>query len=542
MTLSSGLKRVPLLKSYSQRSSFGIVPPPAHVRWKRSLWTPYKGVRKMATAATAPSIDSNVSSFVARKQKLLINGKWVEAASGKTFASYNPATGEVLANVAEGDREDIDRAVKAARAAFETGPWSKVSPAARGKKIWKLADLIEKHLEEFAQIESLDNGKPLAIARVADVPLAVDLFRYMSGWTTKIEGQTLSTSQLGSDYFAYTLREPVGVVGQIIPWNFPLLMAAWKLGPALATGCTVVLKPAEQTPLSALRLGELIEEAGFPPGVVNIVTGYGETAGAALAAHWDVDKVAFTGSTEVGKLVVQAAAGNLKKVSLELGGKSPNIVFGDADLETAIPGAANAIFFNHGQCCCAGSRLYVQKKIFDEVVDGVTRQAKEIKVAEGFSPESQMGPLVSEEQMNRVLGFLEAGEADGVKTVVGGNRVGDRGYFVEPTVLTGARPGMKVVDEEIFGPVVCAIPFDELDEVATQMNQTTYGLAGAIWTEDVGKAHRLARAMKAGTVWINCYNIFDAALPFGGYKQSGWGREMGREAVELYTEVKSVCG
>jgi phenylacetaldehyde dehydrogenase len=318
-------------------------------------------------------------------------------------------------------------------------------------------------------------------------------------------------------------------------------MAAWKLGPALATGCTVVLKPAEQTPLSALRLGELIEEAGFPPGVVNIVTGYGETAGAALAAHPDVDKVAFTGSTEVGKLIVQAAAGNLKKVTLELGGKSPNIVFGDADLETAISGAANAIFFNHGQCCCAGSRLYVQKKIFDEVLAGVTEHAKKIKVREGFNPESDMGPLVSEEQLNRVLGFLESGKADGVKTVVGGNRVGEQGYFVEPTILTGARPGMKVVDEEIFGPVVCAMPFDEIDQVASQMNQTSYGLAGAIWTKDIGKAHRMARAMRAGTVWINCYNIFDAALPFGGYKQSGWGREMGKEAIELYTEVKSVC-
>jgi phenylacetaldehyde dehydrogenase len=494
----------------------------------------------MATA-TLEMIDPKIRDFVTTKRKLLIDGKWVDSQSGQTFPVYNPATGEVMDQCAAGDKADIDLAVKAARRAFERGPWSRLTHGQRGKLIWRLADLMEEHLEEFAQIESLDNGKPLAVARVADVPLAIDLFRYMSGWTTKIEGQTLSTSQLGADYFAYTVREPVGVVGQIIPWNFPLLMAAWKLGPALATGCTVVLKPAEQTPLSALRLGELIEEAGFPPGVVNIVTGYGETAGAALAAHWDVDKIAFTGSTEVGKLIVQAAAGNLKKVSLELGGKSPNIIFGDADLEPAISGAANAIFFNHGQCCCAGSRLYVQKRIFDEVVDGVTKHAKSIKVAEGFNPESQMGPLVSEEQLTRVLGFLESGKADGVKTIVGGNRVGDRGYFVEPTVLTGARPGMKVIDEEIFGPVVCAIPFDELDEVATAMNQTAYGLAGAIWTKDVGKAHRLARAMKAGTVWINCYNIFDATLPFGGYKQSGWGREMGKEVVELYTEVKSVC-
>ncbi len=491
--------------------------------------------------ATLEQIDPKIRDFVTTKSKLLIDGEWVDAKSGETFAVYNPATGEVMADCAGGDKTDIDLAVKAARRAFEGGPWARMTPGQRGKLIWRLADLIEEHLEEFAQIESIDNGKPLAVARVADVPLTVDLFRYMAGWATKIEGQTLSTSQLSSDYFAYTLREPIGVVGQIIPWNFPLLMAAWKLGPALATGCTVVLKPAEQTPLSAIRLGELIGEAGFPAGVVNIVTGYGETAGAPLAAHWDVDKVAFTGSNEVGKLIVQAAAGNLKKVSLELGGKSPNIVFADADLDTAIPGAANAIFFNHGQCCCAGSRLYVQKKIFDEVVEGVTHHAKNIKVAEGFNPESQMGPLVSEEQLNRVLGFLESGKADGVKTVAGGNRIGDRGYFVEPTILTGARPGMRVVEEEIFGPVVCAIPFDEPAQVAAQMNQTTFGLAGAIWTKDVSKAHRMARAMKAGTVWINCYNVFDAALPFGGYKQSGWGREMGREAIELYTEIKSVC-
>ena len=491
--------------------------------------------------ATLEKIDPKIREFVTSKRGLLIDGKWVDAKSGQTFPVYNPATGEVLDECAAGEKADIDLAVKAARRAFEQGPWSRLTPGQRGRLIWKLADLLESHLDEFAQIESLDNGKPLAVARVADVPLSVDLLRYMAGWSTKIDGQTLSTSQLGSDFFAYTLREPVGVVGQIIPWNFPLLMAVWKLGPALATGCTVVLKPAEQTPLSALRLGELIEEAGFPPGVVNIVTGFGETAGAALAAHPDVDKVAFTGSTEVGKLIVQAAAGNLKKVSLELGGKSPNIVFGDADLETAIPGAASAIFFNHGQCCCAGSRLYVQKKIFDEVVAGVTEHARKIKVREGFNPESEMGPLVSEEQLNRVLGFLESGKADGVETVIGGNRIGNRGYFVEPTVLTGARPGMKVIDEEIFGPVVCAMPFDELDEVATQMNQTSYGLAGAIWTKDISKANRMARAMRAGTVWINCYNIFDAALPFGGYKQSGWGREMGKEAIELYTEVKSVC-
>src|SRR5271165_5805073 len=373
--------------------------------------------------ATLEMNDPKTRNLVAAKRKLLIDGKWVDAQSGETFPVYNPATGDVMDQCAAGDKADIDLAVKAARRAFERGPWSRLTHGQRGKLIWKLADLIEEHLEEFAQIESLDNGKPLAIARVADVPLAVDLFRYMAGWATKIEGQTISSSQLGSDYFAYTLREPVGVVGQIIPWNFPLLVAAWKLGPALATGCTVVLKPAEQTPLSALLLGELIGEAGFPPGVVNIVTGYGETAGAALAAHWDVDKVAFTGSTEVGKLIVHAAAGNLKKVSLELGGKSPNIVFADADLETAIEGATSAIYFNHGQCCCAGSRLYVEKKIFDKVVEGVTENAKNIKVAEGLDPQCEMGPLVSNEQLERVLGFIEAGEKEGARTVIGGHRL-----------------------------------------------------------------------------------------------------------------------
>src|SRR5450631_175133 len=354
----------------------------------------------MATTVPAPSLDQNVSQFIAKTHKLLINGKWVDAASGKTFPTYNPATGEVLSRVAEGDKEDVNRAVKAARAAFETGPWSKITPSQRGRMIWKLGDLIEQHLEEFAQIESLDNGKPLTVASVADVPLAADLFRYMAGWATKIEGNTIPISAgCGKARFLpYTVREPVGVVGQIIPWNFPLLMAVWKLAPALAAGCTVVLKAAEQTPMTALRLGELIQEAGFPPGVVNILTGFGETAGAALAAHPDVDKVAFTGSTEVGKLIVQAAAGNLKKVSLELGGKSPAIILADADLDAAIAGAASAIFFNHGQCCCAGSRLYVEDKIFDKVVEGVSEHARKINVGSGLDLATEMGPLVSDEQ------------------------------------------------------------------------------------------------------------------------------------------------
>jgi phenylacetaldehyde dehydrogenase len=376
------------------------------------------------------------------------------------------------------------------------------------------------------------------------VPLAAELFRYMAGWATKIEGNTISLSvpyTPKARYHAYTVREPIGVVGQIIPWNFPLLMAAWKLGPALATGCCVVLKPAEQTPLSALRLGELIQEAGFPDGVVNIVPGYGETAGAALAAHPDVDKIAFTGSTEVGKLIVHAAAGNLKKVTLELGGKSPNVIMGDADLDLAIPGAASAIFFNQGQCCCAGSRLYVDEKIYDKVIDGIAQQASKIRVGAGFDPATQLGPLVSEEQLKRVCGYLDSGFAEGAKAVAGGRQVGDKGYFVQPTVLVNTNEKMKVVQEEIFGPVVTATPYKDVNELLPKANDTVYGLAAGIWTKDISKAHTLASEMKAGTVWINCYNIFDAALPFGGYKQSGWGREMGHEALELYTETKAIC-
>jgi phenylacetaldehyde dehydrogenase len=494
----------------------------------------------MAAVGNIVATDTRVSDFIARRCRMLIDGKFVEAASGKTFASYNPATGEVLAQVPEGDREDIDRAVKAARKAFD-GRWRRMTPSERGQIIWKIGDLIERNAEELAQLESLDNGKPVAVARVADVPLAADLFRYMAGWATKIEGSTIPLSIPGGGYLAYTLREPVGVAGQIIPWNFPLLMAAWKLGPALAAGCAVVLKVAEQTPLSALRLGELIAESGLPPGVVNIVTGFGETAGAALAAHPQVDKIAFTGSTEVGKLIVQAAAGNLKKVSLELGGKSPNVVFKDADLEAAIPGAASAIFFNHGQCCCAGSRLYVEKGVFDKVVDGIAEQARQIKLGPGMDLSTQMGPLVSEEQLGRVCGYLESGKKDGARAVIGGNRVGERGYFVAPTVLTAVKPDMKVYQEEIFGPVVTAMPFSDPSEVEAAANDTVYGLAAGVWTRDIAKAHSLAEQLHAGTVWINCYNVFDAALPFGGYKQSGWGREMGHEVLENYTETKSVC-
>jgi phenylacetaldehyde dehydrogenase len=500
----------------------------------------------MATAAiqsTYPSLAKGVGSFIeGRTKNMLIDGKWVAAASGKTLTTYDPATEAPLADVPAGDKEDVDRAVRAARQAFESGPWHRMTPSERGRALWKLADLIEENLEEFAQLETLDNGKPLSVARVADIPLVVDHFRYYAGWATKIEGQTIPVSIPGQRFLNYTLREPVGVVGQIIPWNFPLLMAAWKLGAALACGNTVVLKPAEQTPLSALRLGELLEDAGIPPGVVNIVTGYGEEAGAAIAAHPDLDKVAFTGSTEVGREIMRAASGNLKRLSLELGGKSPNIVFADADLDQAAIGAASAIYFNHGQCCCAGSRLFIEQKAYDKVMPKLIEYSDKVKLGPGMDASTEMGPLVSSEQYERVTSYLESGKKEGAKVAAGGGRPKDlsKGYFVRPTVFTDVKPDMKVTREEIFGPVVCAIPFKDPAEVAAAGNETSYGLAAAVWTRDIQKAHQMAATLKAGTVWINCYNVFDAASPFGGYKQSGFGREMGKAALELYTQIKSV--
>jgi acyl-CoA reductase-like NAD-dependent aldehyde dehydrogenase len=498
----------------------------------------------MAQARRVPAyadLDQDVQHFVAsRTRRMLIDGAMVEAASGKTFTTFDPATEEPIAEVPAGDKEDVDRAVRAARRAFESGPWRRMTPSERGRALWKLADLIEAHGEEFAQLETLDNGKPISVARAADIPLVVDHFRYYAGWATKIEGETIPVSIPGM--LNYTRREPVGVVGQIIPWNFPLLMAAWKLGPALACGNTVVLKPAEQTPLSALRLGELLGEAGIPPGVVNIVTGFGETAGAAIAAHPDVDKVAFTGSTEVGHEIMRAAAGNLKRVSLELGGKSPNIIFADADLDAAAIGAASAIYFNHGQCCCAGSRLFIERKAYDTVMPQLIEYSQKIKLGPGMDPTTEMGPLVSSEQFQRVNSYLTAGAKEGARVATGGGRPKEmtKGYFVAPTVFTDVHPNMKVTREELFGPVVCALPFNDLDEVAAAGNDTAYGLAAAVWTRDIQKAHRMAELLKAGTVWINCYNMFDAASPFGGYKQSGFGREMGKAALELYTQIKSV--
>ena len=490
------------------------------------------------------SVGTPAATFISKQRQLLIDGKWVNAESGKSFPVINPATGEEIAKVAEADKTDVNKAVIAARRAFESGPWASMARSERGKLLHRVGDLILKYADELAELESLDNGKPVVVARAADVPLAADMFHYMSGWATKRHGVTIPFDCLytpGVQYHAYTRPEPIGVVGQIIPWNFPLLMAAWKIAPALTVGCTVVLKAAEETPLTALRLGEILQEAGVPAGVVNILTGFGETAGAALASHPGVDKIAFTGSTEVGRLIVRAASNDLKKVSLELGGKSPNIILADADLESAIPGAASAIFFNHGQCCCAGSRLYVEEKVFDKVVGGIAAEAKKIKLGPGLDPSTQMGPLVSETQLKRVTGLLDSGIRDGAKALSGGKKHAGAGYFVEPTVLVGANAGMKVVDEEIFGPVVTAMPFKSLDDdLVRQANNTIYGLAAGIWTQDISKAHALAAKLKSGSVWINCYNIFDASLPFGGYKQSGWGREMGEAVLDNYTESKAV--
>lgn len=474
-------------------------------------------------------------------KKMLINGEFVASKSGKTFDTINPATGEVITKVYEADKEDIDLAVKAARTAYE-GEWKKVSPKNRERLLHKLADLIEQNAEELAQLETLDNGKPIRESMFVDVPVTADHFRYYAGWATKVHGETLPVS--AGNFFTYTLREPVGVVGQIIPWNFPLLMAAWKIAAAIACGNCIVLKPAEQTPLTALRLGELIMEAGFPKGVINICPGFGETAGAALSSHMDVDKVAFTGEHNTGRKILQASCGNLKRVSLELGGKSPNVVFSDGDLDAALNGCMGSVFFNQGQVCCAGTRLFVEKNIYDNFIGKLSDKVKGIKLGAGLDLNSQMGPLVSEEQLNRVTGYLDIGKKEGAKPLTGGNRAKgadlDKGYFVEPTVFANVNNKMRVAQEEIFGPVVSAIPFNDLNDAVFQGNETTYGLAAGIWTKDVKKAHGVAKALKAGTVWVNCYNVFDPSAPFGGYKQSGFGREGGIHALELYTQIKTV--
>ncbi len=468
----------------------------------------------------------------------LIDGKWVDAAGGKTFETINPATGDGLAAIAEGDKVDVDKAVSAARTAFETGPWPKMTATQRGRLMFKLAGLIHEHREALATLETLDNGKTYKEALNIDVPLTVACYQYFAGWADKVQGKTIPVN---GPYFCYTRHEPVGVCGQIIPWNFPMLMQAWKWGPALAMGNTVVLKPAEQTPLTALYIGQLALDAGFPPGVVNIIPGMGPTAGGAIARHMDVDKVAFTGSTEVGHEVMAAAAkSNLKRVSLELGGKSPNIVFADADMDAAIKGAYFALFFNQGQCCCAGSRLFVEESIHDELVEKLVETARSRRVGDPFDPKTHQGPQVSREQFDRVMGYIEAGKGDGASLLCGGGRVGDRGFFIEPTVFDAVHDDMKIANEEIFGPVLSIIQFKDIDEVCQRANKTMYGLAAAVWTRDIEKAMRISNSVRAGTVWVNCYDVFDAAAPFGGFKQSGIGRELGEYGLEEYTEVKTV--
>jgi phenylacetaldehyde dehydrogenase len=475
--------------------------------------------------------------------KMLIGSDWVDAQSGVVLEVLNPATEQSIAQVPAGDAADVDRAVKAARECFE-GVWSKVVPAERAKILWRLADLVDSRAADFAALEVSDNGKPIGEVLAIDIPLATDCLREMAGWATKISGQTHNLSvpyMPGAEFHAFTKREPVGVVGQIIPWNFPLLMATWKIGPAIATGCTVVLKPAEWTPLTALLLGELALEAGLPAGVVNIVTGLGETAGASLAAHPDVDKIAFTGSTEVGRKIVAAAgASNLKRVSLELGGKSPTLILGDADPEAAVAGTALASFLNQGQVCTAGSRVYADKRCYDAVVDGLASVAKARNLGNGLDEATEMGPLVSQEQFDKVTDLIQSGVSEGAELVAGGGSIDGSGYFVSPTVLANTSLSMRVEREEIFGPVITVSPVDDSDEAIRRANSSSAGLAAAVWTRDISKAHKTAAALRSGMVFINCYHVYDAVMPFGGFKQSGWGRELGSEVLELYTETKAI--
>jgi aldehyde dehydrogenase (NAD+) len=472
-----------------------------------------------------------------RQTQLLIDGKWVDAKGGKTFATYNPATETKIADVAEGDVADIDRAVKAARKAFESGDWPKLDARDRGRLLHRLADLVEQNLEELAALETLDNGKPIRDSRSADLPLVIDCLRYYAGWADKLHGDTIP---IRGNHFCYTRREPVGVAGQIIPWNFPLLMVAWKWGPALAAGCTLVMKPAEQTPLTCLRLGELAMEAGFPKGVINLVPGYGPTAGAALVRHPDVDKIAFTGEYRTAQIIMTEAATTLKRLTFELGGKSPNIIFADCDLDAAVAGTEFGLFFNQGQCCCAGSRVFVEEKIHEAFVEKLVKRARARRLGDPFDSNTTQGPQVDQAQFDKILSYIDKGVDEGAQCLTGGKRWGKRGFFIEPTVFDGVTDSMSIAREEIFGPVLSILPFRTMDEVIERANSTTYGLAAAVWTRDVAKAHQVAHSVRAGTVWINCYDVFDAAAPFGGFKMSGIGRELGEAGLANYTELKTV--
>ena len=470
--------------------------------------------------------------------KLLIDNRWVDSNSGRTFATINPSSGEEICQVAEADHADVDRAVSAARRAFDRGPWRTMRASERGRLLFRLADLIERNADQLARLEALDNGKAVSVARVVDVATTVACYRYFGGWADKVHGKTIP---IDGEYLCYTRHEPIGVVGQIIPWNFPMLMMAWKLAPAIAMGNTVVLKPAEQTPLSALRIAELIMEAGFPEGVINVLPGFGPTAGAAIAGHMDVDKVAFTGSTEVGRLVMEAAAkSNLKPVTLELGGKSPNIIFEDVDVDEAVEGAHMGLFSNQGQSCCAGSRVFVEETVYSKFVEKSIVRARQRVVGDPFDPATELGPLVDQAQLDRVMSYIDAGRDQGAMLACGGERLGERGYFVQPTVFADVQDDMKIAQDEIFGPVMSIIPFKTMDEVIERANRTKYGLAGAVWTRDMKKALAVANGVRAGTVWVNCYNVMDTRAPFGGFKQSGIGRELGEYGLQQYTQVKAV--